>query len=135
MSREPHCSLQLLALGSSSSILGCDPHAVGMLHVDPGVFAEAILLRRKYAIMKDAARARLGDARWVSSEHTLNLTQPEKRRRLAVLLEQRRHRRRLGHDLLDAAGRPPPRHAEEEERREEVEAEAEVDAPKMPALL
>ena len=106
-----------------------------MLHIVPGVFAEAILLRRKYAVMKDAARARLGDARWPPSEHTLNLTQPEKRRRLAVLLEQRRHRRRLGHDLLDAAGRPPPRHAEEEERREEVEAEAEGDAPKMPALL
>ena len=86
-------------------------------------------------VMKGAARARLGDARWPPSEHTLNLTQPEKRRRLAVLLEQRRRRRRLGHDLLDAAGRPPPRHAEEEERREEVEAEAEGDAPKMPALL
>ena len=67
--------------------------------------------------------------------NTHNLTQPEKRRRLAVLLEQRRHRRRLGHDLLFDAGRPPPRHAEEEERREEVEAEAEGDAPKMPALL
>ena len=81
-----------------------DPHAVGTLHVVPGVFAEAILLRRKYAVMKDAARARLGDARWPPSDHTLNLTQPEKRRRLAVLLEQRRHRRRLGHDLLDAPG-------------------------------
>ena len=85
--------------------------------------------------MKDAARARLGDARWASSEHTLNLTQPEKRRRLAVLLEQRRRRRRLGHDLLFDAGRPPPRHAEEDERREEVEAEAEGDGAKMPALL
>ena len=45
---------------------------VGERCVDPGVFAEAVLLRRKYAVMKDAARARLG-------EHTLNLTQPEKR--------------------------------------------------------
>ena len=71
-------SLLALSQRLRSSILGCDPHAVGMLHVDPGVFAEAILLRRKYAVMKDAARARLGDARWVSREHTLNLTQPEK---------------------------------------------------------
>ena len=43
----------------------------------PGAFAGALLLRRKYAVMKDAARARLGDARWPPSEHTLNRTQPE----------------------------------------------------------
>ena len=68
----------LLGGSSIEALPDGDPHAYETLHVVPGAFAEALLLRRKYAVMKGAARARLGDARWASSEHTLNLHNPKK---------------------------------------------------------